>query len=414
MGNTFLTISMIGYMMLPVLHNELVAARRVTRKYESQFAKDGAKIGATFMVRKPPRYRVVKSVTFVAQDYQDEMVPLTITEHDQVGVQFTNDDLTLSMDDFPGRVLKPSLVPMANSVDSFILKGYKSVWNSTGTPGTVAATDTPFLDARVKLVNNAADMSQSWPMLVNPLTGSRLSSGLAARFNPQKSISGLYLKGTMGPFGGFDFFETQNAATHITGAWGGTILVDGATQSGSSILLKGATATIAAMAKEGDVVQFDGVYMVNPITKEDVGQLQDFVVTADADSSGGGALTLLISPPIILTGKNQTVTASPADGAVVYVFGTATVANVASKHSPQCLGWSEDGITLAMVDLKKPMSKNEGVEAVSVQDSDLGLSFLFMRGYDIRVYEEISRVDSLYGMVYTRPEHVARVNSGSA
>src|SRR5579872_4241480 len=173
---------MIGMSMLPVLHNNTIMAKKVTRKYEAMFAKAGGKIGNQFQVRKPPRYKVTKGITFQGQDYTEEMVPLTVTEHDQIGIEFNDDDLTLNMDDFAGRVIAPSLVPVANDVDVFLATLFSSVWNATGVPGTIAATDTPFLDAHVLLSNNAADGSKPWPMLVTPRVGARLSSGLAARF----------------------------------------------------------------------------------------------------------------------------------------------------------------------------------------------------------------------------------------
>lgn len=416
MANSFLTISMIGYAMLPVLHNNMVAAKKVSRKYESQFAKVGAKIGDTFMVRKPPRYVVTKGQTFIGQDYTDERVPLVVDQPDQIGVEFAEDDLTLSMDDFVGRVLDPSLVPMANSIDVFIMSKYKQVWNATGTPGTVPATDTPFLEANTLLVNNCGADNDEWSMLVTPKASARLSSGLAGRFNPQVTIGKLFDKGNMGLSTalGWNFYRSQNMPTHVTGAWAAStpatgILVDGANQTGSSILLKGAATSVTGIGKEGDVIQFDGVFMLNPVTKANIGELQNFRLTADCNSSGGGAVTVLIEPPIVLgTGKDATVSASPADSAQVYVFGTATVANVASKTSPQMMGWSSDGITLAMVDLVK-FPEGTGVKQVMVSDDDLGLAFSFTRGSDIREFSLISRVDSLYGTAYTRPEHIVRV-----
>ncbi len=417
MANSYLTIQMIGYAMLPVLHNQTIAAKKVTRKYESQFAKVGAKIGDTFMVRKPPRYVVTKGIAFVAQDYTEEKVALTVDQHDQVGVEFGEDDLTLSMDDFAGRVIAPALVPVANSVDVFVMSKFAQVWNATGTPGTTAATDTPFIDAKTLLVNNAADMKDLWPQLVTPRVGGRLSSGLAGRFNPTGAISKLYEQGrmnsayrSMGEALGWDFYESQNMPTHTTGAFG--VLspqVDGANQTGNSILTKGWTVTTATV-NIGDIVQFDGVFMVNPITKVNIGELQQFVITAAATSSGGGAMTLTIDPPILLAaaGKDQTVSAAPADSASIFVWGTATVANVASKTSPQCLGWSSDAITLACVDLEL-LPKGTGVEQVRAKDDDLGLSILFTRGSDARSLSLISRFDILYGTTLTRKEHMVRV-----
>jgi hypothetical protein len=416
LAQTFLTISMISFGMLPVLHNTTLMAKKVTRKYEKNYAKDGAKIGNRFEVRKPPRYKVTKGITFVSQDYTEEMVELVVTEHNQIGVEFNDDDLTLNMDDFAGRFFKPALVPMANDVDVFLTGLFTGVWNTTGAPGTVAATDTPFIDAHTLLSNNAADMSMPWPMLVTPRVAGRLSSGLAGRFNPQPAISKLYETGSMnhgyrsrGEALGWDFYETQNIQPLTTGAFGvAAPLVDGAGQTGASILTKTWTVTTATLLV-GDIVQFDGVFQVNPITKQTIaGELQCFRVTAPVTASGGGAITIPIEPPIILIGKDQTVSNSPADGAVIYVYNHTPVSDYASKSAAQCLGWSEDAVTLACVDLKV-LPKNTGVECVRAQDDDLGLSIMFTRGSDVRGLSLVSRLDMLFGAVLTRPEHMVRV-----
>ena len=408
MANTYLTISAITFEMLLVLHNNVIAGKQVTRTWEKQFAKVGAKIGNTVMIRKPPRYTVVDGATFVPQDYADEFVSLTVDKHKQVGCEFANDDLTLSMDDFSRRFLAPALVPLSNQVDIDILANYAQVWNATGTPGTVVATDTPMLDAKTLLINASAPFSENEePMLVTPKVNARLSSGLAGRYNPQKEVSGLYLKGSMGPALGWNFFSDQNMPVHTTGAPAGAPQVNAAGQTGASIVTKGWTGSITGLLKKGDVIQIAGVYSVNPVTYLSTGELQNFVLTADADSSGGAA-TLYISPSIVISGKGQTVTAAPAASADITVWGTGTVANVASKSSPQCMGWQREAITLACVDLALP-DEGEGVKAVRVADDDLGLSMVFMRSFDPRQYSRVSRVDILYGVCYTRPEHIVRV-----
>jgi hypothetical protein len=419
MANQYLTIALITYEMLLVLHNNVVAGKKVTRKYEGQFAKTGAKVGQLINVRKPPRYVVVDGAQFVAQDYGDEQVPLRVDRHKQVGCAFANTDLTLSMDDFSGRFLRPALVPLANQVDVDILAGAMqgNVYNATGTPGTVAATDTPFIDANSKLFNAAALMTEDMPMLTTSKVSGRLSSALAGRFNPTKQITDLYMKGSVSGYMkgaqghalNWDFFMSQNMPIHTTGAWAGTPLVNGANQTGASITIDGLTGTVAAMGKKNDVIQFQDVYGLNPVTKLSTGELQDFVLTADCDCASG-EMTVTIDPPITLVGKDATVSASPADGAAVTVWGTATVANVASKTSPQCLGWQPEAITLACIDFELP-DEGEGVRATRVSDSDLGLSFTFMRAFNIESFNKISRIDILYGLGYLRPEHVVRVAS---
>ena len=417
MADSYLTINMITFEMLRVLHNNTVAGKRVTRKYEKQFAKTGAKIGNQVQVRKPPRYTVTKGSTFVAQDYADESVTLTVDQHDQVGCEFANDDMTLSMDDFAGRFLAPALVPLANSVDSFILGGFGQVWNATGTPGTLAATDTPFLDAKNLLFINAAMISLDLTMLVTGKASARLSSGLATRFNPPSEISDLYLKGMMaggmkGSMGralGWCFFEDQNMPNFTTGAWAGASpTVSGANQTGSNILTTGWTATITGLGAQYDVVQFAGVYYVNPVTYANTGELMNFTLTAAVNSAGDTTATLPISPPIIVSGKGQTVSNSPASGAAVTVWGNATMSQVASKVTTQNLGWQPEAITLACVDLMMA-DEGEGVKMTRVADDDLGLSLTFTRSFDPRQFSRVSRVDILYGMQYLRPEHVVRI-----
>jgi hypothetical protein len=415
--NTYLTIEMITYEMLMVLHNNTIAGKKVTRKYEKEFAKTGAKIGNQVQIRKPPLYYVTDGATFQAQDYTDLMVPLVVDKHKQIGVEFLNDDMTLSMDDFSGRFLKPALVPLANQVDVDILGNFKLAWNATGTPGTIAATDTPFLDAKTLLVDNSAG-DDEWPFLMTPKVDARLSSGLAGRFNPQPKISKLMEEGSMNPTKGsrglalgWDMYYSQNMPVFTTGAWAGaTPTVSGGGQTGSNILTTGWTASVTGLGNQGDVVQFAGVYLVNPVTKLTTSELQNFVLTATVNSDVSGNATLPISPSIIIAGNQQTVNAAPAAGAAITVWGTGTVANVASQVSAQCMGWQNEAITLACVDLAIP-GKNQGVDAVRVSDDELGLSILFMRAFDPRQYSNISRLDILYGTTFTRPEHVVRVAS---
>jgi hypothetical protein len=416
LAQTYLTIQDITYEMLLVLHNNLIAGKKVTRTWEKKFAQKGAKIGATIDIRKPPRYTVTDGTAFVSQDYTEEFVPLTVDTFKQVGCEWANTDLTLSMDDFSGRFLKPALVPLANSVDIAILNNLMNqAWNATGTPGTTAATDTPFLDAKATLFNAAALITDDMPMLLTGKSSARLSSVIAARYNPQNVSSDAYLKGAMagmmrgskGNGMGWDFFEDQNMPTHTTGAFVGTPLVNGADQTGSNIITDGWTGTVVGILKKNDIIQFTGVYGVNPVTFLNTGELQNFRVTADTDSNAG-AVTIPIEPAIILGGKNQTVTASPADNAPVIIWGTTTVANVASKVSPQNIGWQVDAVTLACVDLYVP-EEGMGVKATRVSDEDLGLSFLFMSGFDMKTYSKLSRIDILFGTTATRPEQVIRV-----
>jgi hypothetical protein len=90
--------------------------------------------------------------------------------------------------------------------------------------------------------------------------------------------------------------------------WSQTLNTNGWTNSTTGILKAGDTFTIAS------------VFSVHPGTKASTGRLQTFTVLADANSGAStGPAALTISPPIITSGAFQTVTAAPADDAVITV-----------------------------------------------------------------------------------------------
>ena len=69
----------------------------------------------------------------------------------------------------------------------------------------------------------------------------------------------------MGRMAGADWYMDQNVASHTTGARGGAAIVTTASQVGSSINTSTWTAS-GTRLKRGDVIQFTGVFAVNPQT----------------------------------------------------------------------------------------------------------------------------------------------------
>jgi hypothetical protein len=178
-------------------------------------------------------------------------------------------------------------------------------------------------------------------------------------------------------------------------------LVNGAGQTGASVITDGWTA--GDTLNLGDVVQFAGVYQVNVQSRQSTGTLQDFVVTATTASSGG-AMTIPISPSIVTSGATQTVSASPADNAVVTLF--SAVNTYSAKTSPTGLGFHRDAFTLVTADLPLP----GGVDmAARVSDKQLGVSIRMVRAYDINNDQFPCRLDVLYGWATLRPELAARI-----
>jgi hypothetical protein len=404
--NTLLTISKITREAMLVLENMLTFTKLVDRQYDPQFAQGGAKIGDTCRVRKPPKYLGRDGQAMQIEDSTESEVPLKVTFQSGCDIQFSSADLALSIDDFRKRFIEPAIVTVANKIDRRGLELYAKVANAVGVPGTVPANLSTYIDAGVKLKDNAAPMDGRWSAVLNPRMEGTLVNALAGQFNPTTVISDLFTKGTMGKAAGFNFAMDQNVVAHTVGPLGGTPLVNGANQSGASIVTDAWTAAAALRVKVGDVITFTGVNGVNPQNRQSTGVLAQFVVTADCYSDGSGNLTLQLDPPLVASGAYQNVTNLPADNTPIQINGHAS--SYANAVTPQALAFHPSAFTLACVDLPVP-SGTDMAERVS--DKQLGISLRLIRDYSIKDDQFPCRIDVLYGWACLRPELAVRIMS---
>lgn len=394
------------------LKNQLVFAKKANRQYDDQFAKTGAKIGSVANIRKPVRYQVTDGANLVIQNSADQYVPLTIDKRKHVGLQFTTQELKLNIDDFRKRYIAPAITALANQIDKDGLElARTSIWNSVGTPGTQPATQAEALAlalaAGQKLDENGCPVDGLRSSVLNPASQAAMVKGLAGLYNADEKISKQFEKGRMASgVLGFDWYMDQNVAMHSTGAVAGapavktTIEAEGAT----AIAVDGITGSISDCFKAGDVITIEGVYAVNPQTKQSTGSLMQFVVTADTDSDTNEIASLPLSPAMYLTGPYQNISAYPVDGGLIKLFGHAT--SYASKVSPTNIAYHKDAFTLAMVDLDLP----GGVDmADRVSDPESGLSIRLIRDYDINNDQMPCRLDVLYGWKAIYPELACRI-----
>lgn len=404
MNNTLLTISEITLEATRVLENQLTFANKINRQYDDQFAIEGAKIGDTINIRKPPRYVGRTGAALQLEDSTETSVPLALGTQFGVDIVFTTKDLTLSIDRFSERFLKPALATVANKIDRDGLALYSKVYNYVGTPGTTPNAALTYLNAGVLMSNEAAPKDGLRSLCINPQAQATIVNALTGLLNPAKTISEQFINGQMGSALGFDWYEDQNVNVATVGAQGGTPVINAANQTGSAITTSGWSNSTKVLVA-GDVVQFAGVYAVNPQSRQTTGLLRNFVITADVTSSGAGVATLNISPALTppngtLPVQFQTVTASPANNAVVTVWGAA------GTQTPQNMAFHRDAFVLGTADLYLP----KGVDmAARVSDEDTGLSVRMIRAYDVNNDRCPCRLDVLYGYAAVYPELAVRV-----
>ena len=399
MANSLLTIDMITRKALEILENNLVITRTVNRQYDDSFAVEGAKIGSTLRIRLPDRALVTDGAALQVQDDNEQFTTLTVSSQKHIGVNFTSAELTMQLDDFAERVLKPRISQLASSIDADVANSYKSIFQSVGTPGTTPATSLVLLQAQQKLNESAAVMSPRYAT-VNPAANAGLVEGLKGLFNPVNTISRQFKNGLMGEgvLGLEEINMSQSIKQHTTGSRTGahTVTTTVSTQGQATINITGTgSQTIAA----GDVFTIASVFAVNPQTRESTGSLQQFVVT-EANTASGGAYTAVKIAPAIYTSSNAlaTVDSFPVATAAVTFLGSA------STQYPQNLVYHKDAISFATADLLLP----QGVDMASRQVHN-GISMRVVRQYDINNDRLPCRIDVLYGFSTIRPPMAVRM-----
>lgn len=413
MSNNLLTISKITNEALMVLENELTFTSEVNRDYDDQFAVSGAKIGNTVNVRRPGRFIGTTGPALNVEDFNETSVPVTLDTQFHVDTQVTTQDLSLSLDMFSDRILKPAVAAIANKMDrDGLVTAKNKTANIVGTAGTPPTGLITYLTAGAYLDSEGAPRDGRRSCIVEPFTSATIVDSLKGLFMPSDKISAQYEKGLMGvDSAGMSWKMDQNVVSHTFGSYATSVLTTNtATFTGSLSTGWASTSTITIAAatananlKQGDVIQIANVFAVNPQNRQAYGsnKLRNFVVTADVTITAASSASVTVSPAIITGGQfqNVTVAATSSSAAVTPFNNTGTV-------SPQNIVMHRNAFTLATADLELP----EGVHfAGRASDKELGLSIRVVRQYTINNDSIPTRLDVLYGWAPLYPELSCRV-----
>ena len=118
MPNTIVTPSLIAKEALMQLENNLVLANRVNRIYEKDF-KGGQ--GSTVSIRKPVKFVTSDGATRVNQDVEEKTTNVVVDQRKHVSWNFSTQDLTLSIEEYSERYIKPACVTLAQTMESRLL-----------------------------------------------------------------------------------------------------------------------------------------------------------------------------------------------------------------------------------------------------------------------------------------------------
>jgi guanyl-specific ribonuclease Sa len=397
MSNSLLTIDMITRKSLEILENNLVITRNVNRQYDDSFAVEGAKIGSTLRIRLPDRALVTDGAALQVQDDNEQFTTLTVSSQKHIGINFTSAELTMQLDDFAERVLKPRISQLASTVDADVANAYRLIGNTVGTPGQAPATALVLLQAQQKLNENAATMSPRYAT-VNPAANAGLVNGLSGFFNPTDVISRQFKNGMMGEqvLGYEEVNMSQSIKVHTCGTRAAT-----GNTTGAAVTAEGATTlTLTVGSGEtinaGDVFTIADCFAANPQTRESTGSLFQFVALSSSTTTTTATVT--VAPMYSAGNALCTMVSLPATGKAVVFVGAA------SGSFPQNLVYHRDAIAFATADLLLP----QGVDMASRAVHN-GISLRVVRQYDINNDRMPCRVDVLYGYNTIRPQMGCRI-----
>lgn len=395
--------------------NALQLGAKVDRQIDTT-AVFSKKVGAAIRIRRPVMFEASDGEVIEAgetSDVEEATVLVALDQRKKVVFNFTSEELTLNIEEARERYIKPSMVELAQQVESVIADSYKAIYNLVGTPGTSPGSFLVVANAGAKLDNLGVPMDDDRSSFFDPNASVTLADSLRTVF-PQEIAKKAIEQAAIGRYGGFNLFRNQSLKIHTPGVNTGTPLINGADQNtayldnadtnSQSLITDGWTINQTGIVVAGDVYTLAGVNSVNRRTREDTGELAQFVVLADANSDGSGNATILTSPPIIIDGPYQTVTDAPADGAQITIISSLTPGD-GLKHR-QNLAFHKNAITLATAQLDLP---TDGASAS--RENFMGISIRAVRQYNITLDKNIFRFDILFTVKVQNPGFAVRTTS---
>jgi len=388
-ANTILTSTAVTREVLRVLHEKLTFISTVIRSYDDSFAKTGAKIGDSLKIRLPNKYTVRTGKTLVPQDTHETSVTLTVAEQKGVDMNFSSAELTMDLDDFSERIIKPAMNVLASDIEGAMLTTVTpELYNTVGTPGTPPADLLTALQARVKLNQYLAPKDDQRCIQYESGSMAATVDGLKGLFQDSKEISKQYTEGMMGRTAGFKWFENERAYVHQNGSDNvGITINDPSIVDGDNTII-----TAGGSVSVGSTFTFASVFAVHGETKQPYSHLQQFTLTAVAGNNW------TFSPALNSTGANQNIDALPVTlGAIVMTGGNdESIINNISYH--------KEAFAFASADLIVP----QGLHFAARENID-GLSIRIIRDYDINNDNLPCRLDILHGFKTLRPELGVRI-----
>lgn len=402
-NNQFVTTALVANTALAEFAVACPWVNTSSRLYEKDFTSSGYQVGDTIQVRRQNNFIVGDGSVATPQAIINTVENITIAHQYHTMIEYTIKDLTLSIGDFTQQFIQPAIQNILGQMEIDIgLAAEQALYYYVGSAGTPINSYASVDVAGTKMLEQGIALGKEVYMALSLRDASALKAALLTNFTPVFNEE-IVRESAIGHLSYFDLFQSQNIAVHVAGAGprlhsGDSLLVNGAVGSGSTIVLSGATISVTDYFVAGDIISIAGVKSVNPITRKSTGQNMQFVITANANSSGGGAVTISVAPAIVSS------TSSPLQNVSNAVPHAAVVTMVGSHNVNTAYG--RRGLDL----VAPPLYKLQVPYCEVARDKATGLSLTVTQMGDVLNYQNQMRIDVLCGFAW-HPQYAVRVIS---
>jgi hypothetical protein len=417
MANTYITMQEVAEDLLIDFENNLLVTATTERGYEDDITNAHTDTGGTVKVRKPVRYNVGTGAVITGTTSTVEKdVDLTVDQRRFVEANFTTQDLTLyAKDQFRKRFITPMAVRLANEVDTYVADQMGLNINFfTGTAGVAPAA---YSDAALTsaLMNKLGiRMNDRWLGFGEDSYASLISAGTLQNSFDMQLTRDINRDAQLGKIANFQSYHTLFTRQQIAGVGDSSATptagfvsagnVKTTVTSGTAIVVENLQAADTGTFLEGDKIKIAGVFSVNPITLQSTGELMQFTVTADAAiTSGGGEVTIAVSPSIISSAtdpyRNISNTSGIPGGAASAISLASANTGVGSTVSVPYeinMAYVPEACLFAAPPLAMPRSVAGDATGRAV-DPDTKVSIRLIEDYDVINDKVITRADILFG-----------------
>lgn len=421
MANQFLDATEYANVMLLLVKNQLVMGKCVDSKFTNDVTdKNGLKI----YVKRPPRFVLGSGPALDKQDIVTGSTSVAVDQYSHVHLGITDLQYVQSYNQLMRtQTMRSAASTLAQGLDSFLHSQIRKFPSWVNAPAAAGSADLPFASPQQEIpvwsrLENLAVPSTDRCGVMNTQDAAGIQASLIDKFMQEEARNALK-KARIPMLSDIDYYRTQATSTLTTGTRSSTSgLVNGAAQNVDYEDVKDSmtqtfdidTLTGSATIAAGEVFTIANVFRVNPRTQQVVtdatgaAELMQFTVVTGATATAG-AVTLTISPPIIVPGTGAglaiqrvntafaTCSAVPGDGAAI-TFAGAPSTNFAVRGA-----WHKSAIQLVSARLIMP---DTGVASYA-QDPETGISIRYWRGSDITSGEHIHRWDMIYGAEVVDP-----------